>query len=45
MPAYLETLLGILTWIGIAVLGGLILFVVFLVISAWMYYGPGGEGN
>lgn len=39
----LETILGVLLWIAIAVVGGVILYVILCVIEAYNNYKPGGR--
>lgn len=41
----IETVLGVLLWIVIAVIGGAVLYVVFCVVMAIMNYGPKGPWN
>lgn len=40
----LETILGILFWLVIAIIAGLVLFAIFIIFCA-TFYSPGGGGN
>jgi len=41
----IETILGVLLWIVIAVIGGGLLYVIFCAVGVWINCGPRGKWN